>query len=117
MALFLGYGQILSPDPLSILNVFPFFVHSCSASSLDTVKQGEIFTLKLMNEAKSLQREGAKDLMKNSIFIAKDYWQFKTQVKNVFLLWQLYTGEDSYLATALSTIHEHISNNQPTYLD
>ena len=86
MAHFLGHGQILSPDLSSILNVLPFYVHSRSASSLDTVEQAEIFTLQLMNEAKSLQKEDSKALMKNSVFIAKYYWQLKTQVKNIFLL-------------------------------
>ena len=117
MAHFLDHGQVLSPDPSSILNVSPFYVHSRSSSSLDTVEQAEIFTLQIMNKAKSLQREDAKDLMKNSIFIAKDYWQFKTQMKNVFLLWSLYTGKDSYLSQSLSNVNQYIDTNQPTYLD
>ena len=81
------------------------------------MEQSEIFTLELMNEAKSLQKEDAKDLMKNSIFIAKDYWQLKTQVKNIYLLWELFTGKDSYLSTTLSNILQHIDKNHPTYLD
>ena len=70
-----------------------------------------------MNESKLLQREDAKDLMKNSLFVAKDYWQLKTQLKNNYILWKLYTGDDSYIANALEVINDHISKNQPTYLD
>ena len=117
MAHFLGNGQVLSPDPSSISNVSPFFIHTRSASSMSTVEQADLFTLQIMNESNSLQKEDAKDLMKNDLFIATDFWQFSIQLKNHHLLWELYTGEESYLSKALESINDHIKKNQPTYID
>lgn len=117
MAHFLGNGQILSPDPSSIANVSPFYIHTKSASSLDTVEQEDLFTLQIMNESNSLQKEDVKELMKNDIFIANDYWQFAIQLRNHFLLWELYTGSDSFLSKSLEMINEHVKANHHTYLD
>ena len=117
MAHFLGHGQVVSPDPSSIKNISPFYVHPRSASSLSTTDESELLTLEIMNESKCLQKEDIADLMKNDIFIATEYWHFATQIRNYYLLWKLFTGDNSFLSKALGSVVDHIKSNHPIYLD